>query len=157
MLEGGRPEEAERLAHSVKGVAGNVGAGPLQLVAGELEAAIRTGDAPAIPDKLAAFNQALAAVVEALKVLGDEAAAGAPAPGTAEASPQELSAALDELVPHLKTRKPKQCQEAMDRLGGLAWPARYSVEKVELAKLVKKYKFKEAIPLVESLQTKLKE
>ncbi|MBI5523781.1 MAG: response regulator [Desulfarculus sp.] len=156
MLSMERFEDAQRLAHSVKGVAGNVGASGLQAVAGELEAAIRDGEQTAWPGKLAGFAQALAALAAALQVLGGAGPAPAPATGPA-ASPQELAAGLEDLLPHLKTRKPKQCQEALERLAGLAWPPELSMELADLGKLVKKYKFKEALPLVESLLSKLKD
>lgn len=157
LLDKGRTDEAQRLAHSIKGVAANVSATGLAAAAAGLETAIRVGDRPAWPERLAAFNQALAAVVVALKALGDEAAeAGAPSRDAALASPEELSGALDELVPQLKIRNPVQCQEAMASINRLAWPADFYIEMTELTKLVKKYKFEEALLLVESLHTKLK-
>jgi signal transduction histidine kinase/DNA-binding response OmpR family regulator/HPt (histidine-containing phosphotransfer) domain-containing protein len=156
MLEQGRTEEAERLAHSVKGVAGNVGASGLQGLAGELEAAIKAGDQAAWPARLAAFDQTLAALATALQVVGAETVAAPPSADGPVASPQELAAALEGLVPHLKARKPKQCQEALELINRLTWPLEFSVEMSELNNLAKKYKFKEALPLVESLQAKLK-
>ncbi|MBI4799987.1 MAG: response regulator [Desulfarculus sp.] len=156
LLSTGRAEEAQRLAHSVKGVAGNVGASGLQAVAGELEAAIRDGDQPGIPARLQTFAQALAALAEALQVLGGDGPVPAP-PSRPPASPGELAASLEDLLPHLKTRKPKQCQEALEGIAGLVWPPELSVELADLGKLVKKYKFKEALPLVESLLSKLKD
>jgi two-component system, sensor histidine kinase and response regulator len=46
-LEAGERAVAERLAHTVKGVAGNLAAGPVQAAAGALEKAIRHGTEPA--------------------------------------------------------------------------------------------------------------
>ena len=71
LLKSGETDEAQRLAHSIKGVAGNVGAGGLQEVAGALEAAIaqkRHGDD--YPSLLESFGLSLQRVVEALGVLG---------------------------------------------------------------------------------------
>src|SRR5262249_28881340 len=45
-LEGGEREAAERLAHTVRGVAGNLAAGPVHSAAGALEKAIRDGADP---------------------------------------------------------------------------------------------------------------
>jgi two-component system sensor histidine kinase/response regulator len=42
-LDAGDHETAERIAHTIKGVAGNLGAKPVQAVAGELENAMRAG------------------------------------------------------------------------------------------------------------------
>ncbi len=155
MLAEGRDEEAQRLAHSVKGVAGNVGAGHLRVVAGELEAAIKAGDQATLPARQAAFQEAMAAVAAALQVLTGASPAAVPAPG-APAGPRELAASLEAILPHLKARKPKLCQEALEQIARLAWPPEMSVEMAELGRLVKKYKFKEALPLVESLLAKLK-
>ena len=96
-------------------------------------------------------------VVAALGVLGGEEKEDANSDKAGpEASPEILAAALEELVPHLNTRKPKPCKEAMAKIKDLKWPSEFSVEIADLDRLIKKYKFKEALPLVEALQSKLK-
>ncbi|MCB2225179.1 MAG: response regulator [Desulfarculaceae bacterium] len=158
LLEKGQNDEAQRLAHSIKGVAGNVGAGGLQDAAGALETAIgdaRQADYPAL---LEAFGQSLGEIAEALAVLG--AGESQAAPAAAQAAPAtagELLASLEGLVPHLRTRKPKLAKEAMEGVTSLAWPPDLSIEIGDLAKLIVKYKFKPALEKVESLQHKLKE
>jgi len=72
-----------------------------------------------------------------------------------DATPGELGAALEELLPPLKTRKPKPCKEAMAQIRDLKWLSEFRVEIADLDRLIKKYKFKEALPLVESLKNKL--
>ena len=72
-LERGERAAAERLAHTVKGVAGNLAAGPVQAAAGALEKAIRDGVEPAIvetlrkrlADALDRFSAALRPVLDA--------------------------------------------------------------------------------------------
>jgi PAS domain S-box-containing protein len=66
-LRAGDADTAERLAHTLKGVAGNIGAMPLQDVAGELETALRA-QAPReqIDGCLAVVNEHLQALVAAL-------------------------------------------------------------------------------------------
>ena len=49
--------DAERLAHTVKGVAGNVGAGQLQEAAARLEYAIKEGETDTYEEKISAFGQ----------------------------------------------------------------------------------------------------
>ncbi len=156
-LKSGEAGEAERLAHSIKGVAGNVGAGSLQEAAAELEHAIKEGEADSYEEKISAFGKVLKNVITALGVLGGEEkeAAGSDKTGP-EATPDELAAALEELVPHLKTRKPKPCKEAMAKIKDLKWPSQFSMEMADLDRLIKKYKFKDALPLAEALQSKLK-
>ncbi len=76
----GRRDEAERMAHTVRGVAGNLGLGSLHAVATALEEALRHGgDTPA---SLAAFGAEVGAVVGALR-----AAWSASAPEAASAPP----------------------------------------------------------------------
>ena len=87
---------------------------------------------------------------------GEEKEAACPDKGGPEASPGELAAALEELLPHLKTRKPKPSKEAVAKIKDLKLPPEFSIEIADLDRLIKKYKFKEALPLVEALQTKLK-
>ena len=114
LLQSEKTGEAERLAHSIKGVAGNVGAGQLQEAAAGLEHAIKEGEEESYEEKISGFGKVLKNVVRALEVLGgeEEKAAGPDKTGP-EATPDELAAALEELLPHLKTRKPKPCKEAL--------------------------------------------
>ncbi len=157
LLEQGRNDEAERLAHSVKGVAGNVGAGGLAAAAAAVEAAVKQGEEAGMPDLLDAFGRELAALVEALGVLGAaESADAAPAAGAEAAPAGELAAVLEEMLPHLRTKKPKPSKEAFARLGELGWPAEHGIEFADLGKLIGKYKFKEALPLAEALLEKLR-
>ena len=157
LLHSEKAGEAARLAHSIKGVSGNVGAGQLQETAAELEHAIKEDKKDSYEDKISVFGKVLKNVITALGVLGGEETE---APGSEkagpEATPVELAAALEELVPHLKTRKPKPCKEVMVKIKDLKWPSEFSVEIADLDRLIKKYKFKEALPLVETLQSKLK-
>ena len=156
-LRTGEAEKAERLAHSIKGVAGNVGAGSLQEAAAELEHAIKEGEADSYGEKISGFDKVLKNVIMALGVLGREEtkAAGSDKAGR-EASPGELGAALEGLFPHLKTRSPKPCKAAMVKIRELKWPTEFSMAITDLERLIKKYKFKEALPLAESLKTRLK-
>jgi CheY-like chemotaxis protein/HPt (histidine-containing phosphotransfer) domain-containing protein len=157
LLQSEKVDEAERLAHSIKGVAGNVGAGPLQEAGAALESAIKQGQMDACEEKISAFGKILKSVVEALGVLGgEETEAVGSEKVCAEATPEELNAALEELLCHLKTRKPKSCKEAMAKIKTYQWPPVCSMEMVDLERLIKKYKFKDALPLAEALQTRLK-
>jgi two-component system, sensor histidine kinase and response regulator len=73
-LDRGDRAVAERLAHTVKGVAGNLAAGPVQAAAGALEKAIRDGVEPArlealrtsLADALARLSSVLRPALEAL-------------------------------------------------------------------------------------------
>ena len=156
LLQSEKAGEAERLAHSIKGVAGNVGADSLQEAAAALESAIKKGATDSYGEKISFFGRVLNDVIAALKILGEKpeqtdivmAVAG-------EADPKILFAALEEMMPYLKTRKPKQCKEAMAKMKTIPWPTEVSMEMADLDRLIKKYKFKEALPMVEALKSKL--
>jgi len=157
LLQSEKAGEAERLAHSIKGVAGNVGAGKLQEAAAEVEHAIKDGETDSYDETISAFGKVLKEIVTALEVLGGEEKETADSDKAGpEATPEELNAALEELLPHLKTRKPKPCKEAMKKIKDLKWPAEFSAEIADLDRLIKKYKFKEALPLAEALKSKLR-
>ncbi len=158
LLKTEKAEEAERLAHSIKGVAGNVGAGSLQEAAAAVEFAIKDGLSDPGDERISAFGKVLANVITALGVLGGEEPQAVTARDTGqEGDPEALSAALSEMVPHLKTRKPKPCKEAMTKVKTCPCPPTVSMEMGDLEKLIKKYKFKEALPLVEGILDKLED
>ncbi len=71
-------------------------------------------------------------------------------------SPELLLELLSKMAPFVQNRKPKPCKEIMAEISGYAWPDEYAKEIVALDRLIGKYKFKEALPLVEALQSKLK-
>ena len=66
-LETGDIELAERLAHTTKGVSGNIGAMQLQKASESLERAIRENDQEAIPGELNAFSEQLNSIDRVLK------------------------------------------------------------------------------------------
>jgi HPt (histidine-containing phosphotransfer) domain-containing protein len=68
---------AERLTHTVKGVAGNIGAMALHQAAKQLETVIKANDDEARPRLLAAFTAELQQVVAALAVIMPDKAAEA--------------------------------------------------------------------------------
>jgi CheY-like chemotaxis protein len=75
---------AERLAHTLRGVAGNIGASALQRAATEVELALRAGHSlAAIDTLLQPLHTQLAALVDALRHALDRLEpSGAPVPGT---------------------------------------------------------------------------
>jgi PAS domain S-box-containing protein len=80
--------EAERIAHSVKGVAGNIGLGAVQTAAGALEQAARTkkGLKAAATKLEAAMARAIAALRDALPAEAPASPAAAPAADAAQAA-----------------------------------------------------------------------
>jgi len=56
----------------------------------------------------------------------------------------------------LKKRKPKPCKELIAEIKDYNWPAEFTQSLSELERLIGKYKFKDALPIHESLTEKLK-
>ncbi len=98
-LRAGDRATAERLAHTVKGVAGNLAAGPVQAAAGALEKAIRDGAEPArVEDLRTRLAEALDRLVAALGPLLSSPAPSTDAPPLPSASPPADLAQLRPVV-----------------------------------------------------------
>jgi HPt (histidine-containing phosphotransfer) domain-containing protein len=98
---------AERLAHTAKGLAGNVGAGPVQNAAAALEQAIHTTQPPdRIEACLSNFEQAFAALQKELAPVLDSLAEGASMDAT-DAVTQERSKVLANLERLLQDDDPE--------------------------------------------------
>ena len=98
-LRAGERAVAERLAHTVKGVAGNLAAGPVHAAAGELENAIREGAEPSRVEALRArLEEALDRLVAALQPLLSSPATSTGASPPASAAPAADAAALRPVV-----------------------------------------------------------
>jgi two-component system sensor histidine kinase/response regulator len=101
------PETATRLAHTVKGVAGNIGAQDLHLVAADLEAAIRQDQDQDIQGLLDGFSEALDLVLNSIADLElksrDSAAKRLSAQATPESiDPDRVLSLLNELREYLE-------------------------------------------------------
>ena len=91
---GANERSAERLAHTVKGTAGNLAAGPVQAAAGALEKAIRDGvEAARVESLRVQLGEALGALSKALRPLLADAAV-TPVEGRAAAAAPVEPAAL---------------------------------------------------------------
>jgi PAS domain S-box-containing protein len=109
LLAAGNRKDAERLAHSLKGVAGNLGAETLQQAATVLEGALRReADAEALSTALASLQNALNEVVQSIgATLGNASAVAAASPARPEAPPP---------APSLSAAQQVELQEALGRL-----------------------------------------
>jgi CheY-like chemotaxis protein len=153
-LEDGDAATAERLAHTVKGASGNIGAKILQKAATELDDVLKKGEGD--EKLLAAYGKTLRSLVEAvedggIKVEEDTGAAGA----GEELSPEKLKEYLKELEPQMKKRQPKKCAPILEEIMKYTLPEDYGSQVTEMSKLIKKYKFKEASAILETLLNRL--
>ncbi len=156
-LDKGDKELAQHLAHTVKGVAGNIGAKDLSRPAGELEAAIKHQKADEFEGLLAGFEGALNVVLNSLKhVVEIEDKTEKEKTESVAADPKRLFELLLKLEPQLKKLRPKSCKEVMQEINGYSWPDEYTQDIAKLGKLIGKYKFKDAHQILESIVEKLK-
>jgi HPt (histidine-containing phosphotransfer) domain-containing protein len=111
-LSAGDTATAERLAHSAKGVAGNIGASGVQQKAEILEQAIRaSASEEALEPALADFDQALSALLHALNAsLPEEPTAGISHSGNGER--------LGEVLSHLASQLAEDAPEAQELFEG---------------------------------------
>jgi two-component system sensor histidine kinase/response regulator len=102
MLAAGDVDAAERLAHTLKGVAGNIGAVVVQNAAAELEKAIRErGDAESIERLRTRVGEALGPLAERLKTALSGASAHTHAGHQQTADPARIKAAAEEMLKYL--------------------------------------------------------
>jgi two-component system sensor histidine kinase/response regulator len=101
-LQAGDRATAERTAHTVKGVAANLGAKAVQAAAGELEKALHANtDAARLESLRGQFGAVLAPFIDRLHVaLGEEAAVAA-APEGAAVDPARLKQLVEQMTKYL--------------------------------------------------------
>ena len=155
LLAGGQKQEARRLAHTIKGVAGNIGAIQVQSAAAEVETWIVEDQPGDIREVLGPFDRNMKDILKSL------AGVSSPRTGVTDGSkkqtgPEKLAGYLEELKTHLKQRKPKLCKAAIGEADEYEWPPALTVDFKELKKLVNGYKFKEAQPILDSLLERLR-
>ncbi len=149
-------EEAHRYAHSLKGVAGSIGANDLMAAAAAIELELKESNTD-IDALLPALQQEMELVISGITTLLDEKK---PSAKTSQEEKQqgssaELATLLAELQPQLKARKPKNCNEIITRLAGISWPQEYADEVTELINQTRKYQFKPALALLDDIQKRL--
>ena len=143
------PVTAERLAHTVNGVAGNLGAASLQRIAAELERAIAGRDASAIDAWLPRFAGALAQTVET--VHRHLSAKSRPGSGSDPASVAPLLARLRQLLAQSDGQSLDAFLEARDQIAGVIPEA----ELEALQNLVSDFDFEAALDCVSAITRRL--
>jgi two-component system sensor histidine kinase/response regulator len=141
-LADGRRDEAERGAHTLKGVAGTIGAGQLQREAGEVEAALRHGaTAEEVGPLLDRAERTLGHLTTALLGALPAESQVAPAPSSVD------SAALAAAVAALEELLSSDAAEAIDAFEA-AKPilaAAFGGRSEQIGELVRGYRFEDAL------------
>ena len=151
-LKEGDFKTAQRHIHTIKGLCGNIGAAVLEERAKILETAIREQDEPLIGPSLYSFSEELAKIIGAIEAkvsLEDEQEQTEQSAG----DPESLQALINGLLPNLEKRKPLPCKEILAQITSVHWPDELGTRIDELNRLVKKYRYREAIPIAEEIRT----
>jgi two-component system sensor histidine kinase/response regulator len=150
-LAQGQQDVARRMAHTLKGLAGNVGARELQSLSERLEQLILAGAGDAL---LAGLDHFETMLTELLKRMGAALAAELLPQVTVAAEAAEvgeLRSLLEELAEPLRAGKPKPCQAVLERMRSKAWPGEYGQRVAAIETCTKKFQFKEAVKVMEAL------
>ena len=153
-LTAGDRAVAERLAHTVKGVAGNLGAGVVQAAAAALEQAIAArGDADRIEAGRRRLADELGTFIGRVRpALGDAPALASPSPAPRPQDPE----ALKTLVTQMRTQLGEFDPAAADVLDGHREAFRFLLpgsDFTEFEQHVQGYAFAEALALLERAAT----
>ncbi|MHC1745481.1 MAG: transporter substrate-binding domain-containing protein [Syntrophobacteraceae bacterium] len=145
-------EEARRLAHSVKGVAGNLGAGALFAAAAQVEDAILHGDEDRLPPLVETLAAELGKVVRGLGDLREIPERTGP---RLQFHPDRLAGLLEELAPCVLARKPKLCEPVLDRILEMDLVRPFGEDVKRLVAQIKGYRYKEAAATLDALVGRL--
>jgi len=144
-LEG---DEFKRAIHTLKGLSANIGAGRVHEVAVEVDSTLDRSLLPSLYSELSIVIEEL----EGLTILREE---------SGKEEKREEKRALDEstrveliekLWKALKSRQPKKCKPVIEEIEGYELDGRDAEIFSRIEKLVSKYRFKEAISLMEELK-----
>ena len=145
-------QKAVILAHSIKGVAGNIGAYDMQAAAAGLEDVLNSGDQKSIEKNLHTFLFALESLKQALVGFPPEDHQTDVQSGKKPASnPAALIKALHRLEDSIELRMPINCTEAMKEIMNLSWSKFYEKDVANIKSFLNQYKFEEAESLLKFL------
>lgn len=149
-------ELAQRLAHTVKGVSGNIGALELQEASRLLEKCISLKKTTEYDKLLTYFSISLERTIRALETVDLQSRPSKTTATTTE-DPQILLQFLEELDSFLRKREAWSCKETMKKINTFNWPEEYGPEIDQLTKHIGRYKFKDAQSVFDSLVRRLSE
>ncbi|MNN56832.1 Hpt domain protein [compost metagenome] len=144
----GDPLAAARLAHTLRGTAGNIGADEVANAAAALELACRSeGAEQALAERLAEVERHLTPVLEGLSVLGD-------ATSSADSSTTPLDSAWHVQLAHTRSllaESDTQALTALLKLQGMASDPRMAEQLHRVVEQAQCFDFDQALELLESL------
>jgi len=149
-ISAGNDETAQRLAHTIKGISGTLGAGEMQQQAMQLETAIQEGLGDEYSDLINKLEQVMAPVLEGLSYLAateEDVNAGLP-----ELSDKDLAQFFDELEVLLKDMDPN-AEEKLSELSPHLESRADPIDFRELVRRVSGFEFDQALTLLEQVKS----
>jgi len=150
-LASGETDLAQRLAHTIKGVAATIGAADLNNRAKDLEAAIKGGKGDGYGKLVEQMELVMTPVIQGLAALGEDLAADAGPADTAD--PEQIAALLDELETLIEEMDPDAEAKAEDLRRILARTDGASLAS-KLARQVGGFEFEEAEQTLSQIREK---
>lgn len=112
-LDSGDTQLAQRIAHTLKGIAGSIGAVELQVAAKAMDAALKAGSTKAYPDLLVDLEAALSPVMDGLALLNEgDAAMSSAATSSGPLDIEAMLSLIDELAALLDEMSPEAVEKA---------------------------------------------
>ncbi len=145
-------DTSQLLAHTVKGVAGNIGAKGIGKSAADLERILRDRDLKSLAEKLRIFEADLALIVSSINAAFPvDAGLETKKDKKPKGDLHELLRNLSELKVHAKKRKPRLSKSIITEIKNFSWQEDLTQKITELDKLTSRYKFKDALLIIDSI------
>ncbi|MBF0375987.1 MAG: response regulator [Desulfamplus sp.] len=157
-VEQNNQELAVRLSHTIKGVAGTIGAEEVQAIAGRLEADLRldiNADHAQLITKLDASVSQIIKTLEMIIFVQTEQKNAVNQDCSKQGESCLLVKLLEKLGQPLQSKKPKPCKDIMEEINTFNWSAEIKSQLQEIERLIGKYKFKDAFEIVKELKSNL--
>lgn len=152
-LNNEQQSQATIRVHSLKALAGTLGATELHQAATKLEEQLRNNQQPqALNEMLELLEPLLAACAELPQLYTSTEKNDADLPA---ATAQQLQQILIMMIPALEKLKAKECEELAVKLKQKRWPMEFSADLLQLQQLIDRYRFTQALELVKTMHSKL--
>lgn len=138
-LEELEDEELKRVAHTIKGLAANIGAYELSEIAKEIEKTLNKSLFKRFYEELDKVTADIEKVVEVEKENSK---------GKRVLSEEELNQLLTKLKEALRRRRAKECKNLVEELSDVELPDGFGEKMKRVRELVDRYKFKEALEVL---------
>ncbi|WP_432735298.1 response regulator [Maridesulfovibrio sp. FT414] len=151
LLETDSTEEAARLAHTVKGIAGNFSASWLYSTAGKLEQAINAGEKNTITPLLDDYGRELKVVLKSIRTIPEEEGEPLPASGSTDRTGTDVGKQIEKLRKMLADND-FESETAYEQLAATIRGSELRPKLGRLKKAIDSFDFKGALYELEEMQ-----